>query len=157
MIPDGWIGRFLLDAPFNSPPNRLDDCETFVEFKTLASLGTHDDLPTQPDAQSQLEHTSQGPHPKSPPRPLTQGTRQRPSPKHPTKRGPPTPQKSPAPQAIRQRAQRETPDHHKKQREGITFSATGNPRTTSRTICSHQHLPDIPTNNTTTHENQLRP
>ena len=38
MIPDGWIGRFLLDAPFNSPPNRLDDCETFVEFKTLASL-----------------------------------------------------------------------------------------------------------------------
>ena len=38
MIPDGLIGRFLLNAPFNSPPNRLDDCETFVEFKTLASL-----------------------------------------------------------------------------------------------------------------------
>ena len=38
MIPDGWIGRFFLDAPFNSPPNRLDDRETFVEFKTLASL-----------------------------------------------------------------------------------------------------------------------
>ena len=38
IIPDGLIGRFLLDAPFNSPPNRLDDCETFVEFKTLASL-----------------------------------------------------------------------------------------------------------------------
>ena len=38
MIPDGLIGRFLLDALFNSPPNRLDDCETFVEFKTLASL-----------------------------------------------------------------------------------------------------------------------
>ena len=38
MIPDGWIGRFLLDALFNSPPNRLDDCEAFVEFKTLASL-----------------------------------------------------------------------------------------------------------------------
>ena len=37
-IPDGWIGRFFLDAPFNSPPNRLDDRETFVEFKTLASL-----------------------------------------------------------------------------------------------------------------------
>ena len=37
-IPDGLIGRFLLDASFNSPPNRLDDCETFVEFKTLASL-----------------------------------------------------------------------------------------------------------------------
>ena len=35
---DFLIGRFLLDAPFNSPPNRLDDCETFVEFKTLASL-----------------------------------------------------------------------------------------------------------------------
>ena len=35
---DGWIGRFLLDAPFNSPPMRLDNCETFVEFKTLASL-----------------------------------------------------------------------------------------------------------------------
>ena len=33
MIPDGWIGRFLLDAPFHSPPNRLDDCESFVEFK----------------------------------------------------------------------------------------------------------------------------
>ena len=38
MIPDGLIGRFLLDASFNSPPNRLDDCETFVEFKTFASL-----------------------------------------------------------------------------------------------------------------------
>ena len=38
MIPDGWTGRFFLDAPFNSPPNRLDDRETFVEFKTLASL-----------------------------------------------------------------------------------------------------------------------
>ena len=38
MIPDGLIGRFLLDAPFNSPPNRLDDCETFVELKILASL-----------------------------------------------------------------------------------------------------------------------
>ena len=37
-IPDGLIGRFLLDAPFNSPPNRHDDCENFVEFKTLASL-----------------------------------------------------------------------------------------------------------------------
>ena len=35
---DGWIGRFLLDAPFNSPPNRLDNCENFVELKTLASL-----------------------------------------------------------------------------------------------------------------------
>ena len=31
MIPDGWIGRSLLDAPFNMPPNRLDDFETFVE------------------------------------------------------------------------------------------------------------------------------
>ena len=38
MSPDGWIRRLLLDASFNSPPNRLDDCETFVEFKTLASL-----------------------------------------------------------------------------------------------------------------------
>ncbi len=38
MIPDGWIGRLLLDAPFNSPLNRLDNRETFVEFKTLASL-----------------------------------------------------------------------------------------------------------------------
>ena len=38
MIPDRLIGRFFLDAPFNLPPNRLDDCETFVEFKTLASL-----------------------------------------------------------------------------------------------------------------------
>ena len=32
MIPDGWIGRFFLDAPFNSPHNRLDDRETFIEF-----------------------------------------------------------------------------------------------------------------------------
>jgi hypothetical protein len=31
MIPDGWILRFLLDAPFNLPPNHLDDCETFVD------------------------------------------------------------------------------------------------------------------------------
>ena len=38
MIPDGWIERFLLDASVNSPPNRFDDCETFVGFKTLASL-----------------------------------------------------------------------------------------------------------------------
>ncbi len=38
MITDGWIKCLLLDAPFNSPPNRLDDCETFVEFKTLVSL-----------------------------------------------------------------------------------------------------------------------
>ena len=38
VAPDGLIGRFLLGAPFNSPPNRLGGCETFVEFKTLASL-----------------------------------------------------------------------------------------------------------------------
>ena len=38
MISDGWIERFLLHAPFNSPTNRLNECETFVEFKTLASL-----------------------------------------------------------------------------------------------------------------------
>ncbi len=41
MIPDGldgWIGSFLLDAPFNSPPNRLGDFVTSIEFKTLASL-----------------------------------------------------------------------------------------------------------------------
>ena len=38
LIPDGWIGRSLLDAPFNSPPNRLDDCETFLEFKPFTSL-----------------------------------------------------------------------------------------------------------------------
>ena len=45
MIPvddSGWIvGRylcFLLDTPFNTPPNRLEDFGTFVEFKTLASL-----------------------------------------------------------------------------------------------------------------------
>ena len=35
---DGSDVFFLVDAPFNSPPNRLDDCETFVEFKTSASL-----------------------------------------------------------------------------------------------------------------------
>ena len=28
MILDGLIGRFLIDVPFNSPPNRLDDYET---------------------------------------------------------------------------------------------------------------------------------
>ena len=38
LIPDGLIGRFDLDAPFDSPPNRLDGCETFVEVKTLAAL-----------------------------------------------------------------------------------------------------------------------
>jgi hypothetical protein len=38
LIPLGWIGRFLLDVLFNSPPNRLDDCETIVEFKPLTSL-----------------------------------------------------------------------------------------------------------------------
>ena len=32
------IGRFNLDAPFESPPNRLDACETLVEVKTLAAL-----------------------------------------------------------------------------------------------------------------------
>ena len=41
MIPDGLIGRFLLDAPFNSPPNCLDDCETFVEFKRCRHLPKH--------------------------------------------------------------------------------------------------------------------
>jgi hypothetical protein len=38
LIPDGLIGRFILDAPFESPPNRLDACETLVEVKTLAAL-----------------------------------------------------------------------------------------------------------------------
>ena len=38
LIPDGLIGRFGLDAPFDYPPNRLDGCETFVEVKTLATL-----------------------------------------------------------------------------------------------------------------------
>ena len=38
LIPDGLIGRFNLDAPFESPPNRLDACETLVEVKTLAAL-----------------------------------------------------------------------------------------------------------------------
>ena len=38
LIPDGWIRRFLLDAPFNSPPNQLDDCKTFVVFNSLAPL-----------------------------------------------------------------------------------------------------------------------
>ena len=33
MIPDRWIGRFLLDAPFNSPPNRFYDCETLLSSK----------------------------------------------------------------------------------------------------------------------------
>ena len=47
MISDGLIGYFLLDAPFNSPPNRLDDCETFVEFKTLASLAIAPNARTQ--------------------------------------------------------------------------------------------------------------
>ncbi len=38
MIPGEWIGRFLLNAPFNSPPNCLGDCEAFVKFKTLRRL-----------------------------------------------------------------------------------------------------------------------
>jgi hypothetical protein len=38
LIPDGLIGRFDLDAPFKSPPNRLDGCETLVEVNTLAAL-----------------------------------------------------------------------------------------------------------------------
>ena len=38
LIPDGLIGRFDLDAPFDSPSNHLDGCETFVEVKTLAAL-----------------------------------------------------------------------------------------------------------------------
>ena len=38
LIPHGLIGRFDLDAPFDSPPNRIDGCETFVEVKTLADL-----------------------------------------------------------------------------------------------------------------------
>ena len=38
LIPDGLIGRFDLDAPFDSPPNRHDGCETFLEVKTLAAL-----------------------------------------------------------------------------------------------------------------------
>ena len=28
LIPDGLIGPFDLDAPFDSPPNCLDGCET---------------------------------------------------------------------------------------------------------------------------------
>ena len=31
IIRDGWIRRFILDAKFSFAPNRLDDCETFVE------------------------------------------------------------------------------------------------------------------------------
>jgi hypothetical protein len=54
MIPDGWIGRFFLDAPFNSPPNRLDDRETFVEFKTLASLAMTPNVRAQ-QVQSDIE------------------------------------------------------------------------------------------------------
>ncbi len=38
LIPYGLIDRFDLDAPFDSPPNRLDGCETFVKVKTLAAL-----------------------------------------------------------------------------------------------------------------------
>ena len=38
LISDGLIGRFDLDAPLDSPPNRLDGRETFVELKTLAAL-----------------------------------------------------------------------------------------------------------------------
>ena len=33
LIPDGQIGRINLDAPLDSPTNRLDGCETFVEVK----------------------------------------------------------------------------------------------------------------------------
>ena len=110
------------------------------------SLNTHDDLPRQPDAQSQLEHRTQGPHPKSPPRQFTKENRKRPSPKHPsTKRGPPTPQKSPVPQAIRQHAQRETPDHHKKQREGTRVPPQAHAPPTPGT--THINLHTEPQNN----------
>ena len=54
MISDVWIGRFFLDAPFNSPPNRLDDRETFVEFKTLASLAMTPNVRAQ-QVQSDIE------------------------------------------------------------------------------------------------------
>jgi hypothetical protein len=47
LIPDGLIGRFDLDTPFESPPNRLDGCETLVEVKTLAALSM------TPDARAQ--------------------------------------------------------------------------------------------------------
>ncbi len=46
IIPDGWIGRFILDAPF-LPPNRLDDCETFVGFEPMASLSMTSNVRTQ--------------------------------------------------------------------------------------------------------------
>ena len=54
-----WIGRFLLDAPFNSPPNRLDDCETFVEFKTLASLAITPNARAQ-QVQADIEKRAHG-------------------------------------------------------------------------------------------------
>ena len=54
MIPYDWIGRIFLDAPFNSPPNRLDDRETFVEFKTLASLAMTPNVRAQ-QVQSDIE------------------------------------------------------------------------------------------------------
>ena len=38
LIPDGVVSRFDLDVPFETPPNRLDGCETLVEVKTLAAL-----------------------------------------------------------------------------------------------------------------------
>ena len=38
MIPVGLIGRFDLDTPFESPPNRLSACKNLVEVKTLAAL-----------------------------------------------------------------------------------------------------------------------
>ncbi len=74
------------------------------------------------------------------PRLFTKENRQRPSPKNPsTKRGPPTPQKSPVPQAIRQHAQRETSDHHKKQREGTTAPPPAHAPSTPRTTHTHFH------------------
>ncbi len=56
VIPDGWIGSFLVDAPFNSPPNRLNDCETFVEFKALASLSPWLRMNSCPQSDLQPEH-----------------------------------------------------------------------------------------------------
>ncbi len=59
MIPDGWIGCFLLDASFDSPSNRLDECETFVEFKTLASLAMTPNARAQ-QVQSDAEKRAHG-------------------------------------------------------------------------------------------------
>jgi len=41
-LPNGLKGHFILDVPFNLPPIRFNDCETFIVLKSLASFAMAD-------------------------------------------------------------------------------------------------------------------